>query len=104
MTLVLDWIIVGDGWAYLILSVNVLFLTGIAIFAYEINLRVMRVEIQYHGLKDRINGVQVSIDVTNKNVRRVTDSFDEVINQELEQAATRIRDRVKPNILDDDQE
>jgi len=104
MTVFIDWIVVGNGWMFIILSINVLFLVGVAIFAYEINLRVMRVELKYHGLKDKVFGFISQLDVTNKNIRRVTDSFDEVVSEELKQAETRIKKRVKPKTPDDDQE
>ena len=96
MSLLFSWITEDSGWWFIQLSVNILVLTIIAILVYEFNLRIVRVEFKSEGLQESLKNVNMQIDHTNSSMRRVTDSFNNVVVDELEQAASRIKNRVEP--------
>ncbi len=87
------WITEGDGYIFLVFLLIIAFTL---IRDHSISQRVMRCEWRVDGFHDKVQDVRAQATKVGDDLRRVTGSFDKIVDEELVNAATRIRDRVKP--------
>jgi len=90
------WISEGDGFIIAICAFFVITFVANIFVISRFNMRLVRCEFRVQGFHEKIMAANEQATRVGQELRRVTGNFDNIIDEELSSAATRIRNRVKP--------
>ena len=82
----------------LLLAANLLLIIINCIWMTRAYRRISLVEFKFSGLSERIRDTNHKFTQVTGEIRRITGKFDQVIDEELSHAATRIRERIEPEL------